>query len=186
MEERNNRESWLVAGMQALAGEGPQGLKIMPIAEKLGVTKGSFYWHFRDLQDFRAAVLADWERCHTELAIMCVEGDGGDSLSRLQKWIHGAVHADFRLENAIRAWGLHDETAREVLDRVDQRRIGYLVKLLQEMGWPTAKARTLGEWTYCAWVGYATMSDRTFGDKQLATVLAILTQPATERSQDRN
>jgi AcrR family transcriptional regulator len=64
MEDKKNRLSWLNAGLQALTSQGPAGLRVMQIAKQMGVTKGSFYWHFKDLAEFQAAVLDEWERCH--------------------------------------------------------------------------------------------------------------------------
>lgn len=174
MDERKNRQSWLDAGLHALVTEGPQALKIMPIAEQLGVTKGSFYWHFRNLEEYRLAVLGEWERQRTDSAIECVESDGGDGKARLKKWITGAAHMDFRLESAIRSWAFQDQSAREVLSRVDQKRIDYIVKLLGQLGRSKSDAEAIGRWTYWAWVGYATMDGQAVTDKQIATILSLL------------
>ncbi|WP_409567793.1 TetR family transcriptional regulator [Rugamonas sp. DEMB1] len=58
MDERLNRQAWIDAGLGKLAEDGPQSLKVMGIAQHLGVTKGSFYWHFADLQAYKTEVRA--------------------------------------------------------------------------------------------------------------------------------
>lgn len=174
MDEKKNRQSWLNAGLQALANEGPQGLRIMPIAQQLGVTKGSFYWHFKNLDDYQSALLEEWEQCHTQAAIECVERVGGDAATKLRNWITGSIGADFLLARAIRSWSLTDHNAREVQTRVDQKRIDYLAKLLREIGWPKVDATTLGHWTYWAWIGYSTLEGPPATEKQISLILSVL------------
>jgi AcrR family transcriptional regulator len=174
MDEKLNRQRWLTAGLQTLAEVGPEGLRIMPIAEQLGVTKGSFYWHFKNLEDYQNAVLAEWERCYTGDAIQCLEKEQLDPKTKLQTWIIGAAYSDFRLERAIRSWSSNHPAVREIRARVDSDRINYLIKLLREVGWSKEDAHTLGPWTYCAWVGYATLDDVSLSEKQLKLILSIL------------
>ena len=175
MDDKLNRQRWLTAGLQALANEGPEGLRIMPIAEQLGVTKGSFYWHFKNLDEYQAALLEEWEKSYTQEAIHCLENDKADPASKLRIWITGAAYADFKLDRAIRSWSLNNPAVREVRARVDQDRIDYLTKLLREVGWSKDEALTLAQWTYCAWVGYATLDGATTTEKQLRLILSILT-----------
>jgi AcrR family transcriptional regulator len=174
MDERKNRQSWLDAGLQTLASEGPQGLRIMPVAARLGVTKGSFYWHFKGLEEYQAALLEEWEQCHTQAAIDCVEKIDGDAATKLRIWITGSTTADFSLARAIRTWSLTDERVREVQKRVDEKRIDYLGKLLRGIGWSKGDAAMLGQWTYWAWIGYSTMDDSVATDKQINLILSIL------------
>lgn len=55
-----SREDWLLAGLRALASGGPEAIKAERLARGLGTTKGSFYWHFKDVPAFRAAMLDHW------------------------------------------------------------------------------------------------------------------------------
>jgi AcrR family transcriptional regulator len=54
------REDWIAAGLAALAGGGAAAFRVERVAREMGVTKGSFYWHFRDRAAWRDAVLAYW------------------------------------------------------------------------------------------------------------------------------
>lgn len=170
-----NRYRWLTAGLQALAEEGPDALRIMPIAERLKVTKGSFYWHFKNLDEYRSAVLAEWERHYTGDAIRYLDNETLAAQEKLRVWIVGATLSDLRLERAIRAWASHDAVAGEVCKRVDTERIGFLVKLLAGVGWGEEQAHTLGQWAYCAWVGFAALGDMSYTERQLMQILALLT-----------
>jgi AcrR family transcriptional regulator len=175
MDSKLDRQRWLSAGLQALANEGPEGLRIMPIAEQLGVTKGSFYWHFKNLGEYQAALLEEWEQCYTREPIDWIESDTSDPGAKLRTWIAGAAYADCRLDRAIRSWSLTDASVREVRSRVDQERINYLGKLLRNIGWSKEEAMTLGHWTYWAWVGYATLDGPVSTETQLKLILSVLT-----------
>ena len=174
MDDKLNRHRWLTAGLQALAESGPEALRIMPIAEQLQVTKGSFYWHFKNLEDYRTAVLDEWERHYTGDAIASLDHDRLAPADKLRTWIVGAAYADLRLERAVRAWSLNNPAVGAVRRRVDAGRIDFLVKLLGDVGWPPETARTLGQWAYCAWLGFATLEEVAFSDRQLELVLARL------------
>jgi AcrR family transcriptional regulator len=86
MDTKKNRDDWLVAGLDALAHEGAGGLRVMSIAQKLGVTKGSFYWHFNGLEEYLRALIEYWEQCYTQKAIECVENLGDDAHTKLRHW----------------------------------------------------------------------------------------------------
>jgi AcrR family transcriptional regulator len=174
MDDKLNRQRWLTAGLQALAEAGPEALRIMPIAEQLQVTKGSFYWHFKNLEDYRTAVLDEWERHYTGDAIASLDHDRIEPREKLRTWIVGATYADLRLERAVRSWALHNPGVGKVRQRVDAERIGFLVKLLCGVGWPPGTARTLGQWAYCAWLGYATLDELVFTDQELKLILSRL------------
>lgn len=173
MENRRTRRSWLDAGLQALATEGPDGLRIMLIAEKLGVTKGSFYWHFKNLEEYQLAVLEHWEHSHTEQIIQYVEHAGGEAHAKLYNLLTVTVSSDFSLSRAIRSWSLANRTVQEVQARVDQKRIEYATKLLHATGWPKDEATTLGRWGYSALIGHSELPGPSFTEEQLRLILTI-------------
>lgn len=174
MNDKLNRHRWLTAGLQTLAQAGPQALRIMPIAEQLQVTKGSFYWHFKDLEDYRTAVLEEWERHYTGDAIAALDHDRLEPRQKLRTWIVGATYADLRLERAVRLWALSNPAVTAVRQRVDAKRIDFLDKLLCGVGWAPQTARTLARWAYCAWLGYATLDEVKFTDHELDLILSRL------------
>src|SRR5688572_30336195 len=54
-------DDWVAAGLEIMAEDGVGGVKIHRLCERLGVTKGSFYWHFRDLDEYLGAVAQQWQ-----------------------------------------------------------------------------------------------------------------------------
>ena len=162
-------ETWVERGLEVLAARGPDAVRVEALARSLGVTKGSFYWHFRDRRALLRALLDRWEAVATLAIIDQVDARGGDPARRLRHLVRrttGHPRAP-RLEQAVRAWAASDAGARRVLARVDARREAYVRSLLVAHGLPrrTAAARThllylalVGEF---AWVshGGATAGD---------------------------
>ena len=81
---RTPRSAWIDAGLGALAAGGPDAVRIEPLAQALGVTRGGFYWHFEDRGTFLEALLDTWERRSTDEVLERVEGEGGDPREKVR------------------------------------------------------------------------------------------------------
>lgn len=153
--ERLGRGAWVDAALTAIGNEGVRGVRVEKLARTLGVTKGSFYWHFADRQALLDAVLDAWERVSTTGVIDRVEAAGGDGAARLSRLVaicFGTAEAD-RIEAGVRAWGASDDGAREVLERTDRRRLDYVTGLLVETGLKKPVARRRARILYLALIG---------------------------------
>jgi AcrR family transcriptional regulator len=180
MDDKLNHQHWLDAGLQTLATQGLAGLRIMPIAQQLGVTKGSFYWHFSSLQAYQAALLQEWELRHTQQIIQYVQAQGGDARTKLHNLMTVTVGADPRLAKAIRAWADTDTQAQAAQARVDHDRLAYLAHLLAALGWPTDKAQTYARWLYCGLIGHFSLQGPPMRAEQIDLILATVV-PASHR-----
>ncbi|MCE9573544.1 MAG: TetR/AcrR family transcriptional regulator [Deltaproteobacteria bacterium] len=169
---RLDRQRWLDAGLQAVAAHGPAGLRVMAIAQQLGVTKGSFYWHFRDLAGYQAALLAEWETTRTRRLIARVEAAGGDATARLRALLRAVRDTEERLALAVRAWATTNSAVATAVRRVDRRRLAYLARLLHQLGWSKADASTLAHWGYGAWLGRLALGSPRLTSRQLELLLA--------------
>jgi AcrR family transcriptional regulator len=153
MAARLAREDWVAAALRLLAGSGVEAVRVEPLAKRLGVTKGSFYWHFSDRPALLAAVLAEWERRATLAIIAEVEASGGTAGERLLALLRLATGADGRIDRRVRAWAMNEAAAAAVLRRVDRRRVGYLRRLFAELGFPKSQAAARAQLAYHALVG---------------------------------
>jgi AcrR family transcriptional regulator len=124
---RTPPSTWIEAGLRALAAGGPQAVRIEPLAEALGVTRGGFYWHFDDRRALLDAMLDTWERRSIDEVIERVERGGGDAMAKARR--AGALTFSAELlpiDLAIRDWSRRDEAVAKRLRRVDNRRMDYL------------------------------------------------------------
>src|SRR3954467_14580166 len=90
MKDQLSARDWLDAGLKALARDGFTALKADPLAKAMGVSRGSFYWHFADLGAFHAALLKRWREIAAEKIIADVETDSEEPLKALLRRTFGA------------------------------------------------------------------------------------------------
>jgi AcrR family transcriptional regulator len=153
MEDRLTRQDWLTAALGALVRDGVAALRVEPLAKRLGVTKGSFYWHFVDRPALLGAVLAEWERRATDAVIVEVEAEGGDASARLALLFRITAAADGRLDRAVRAWAANDADAAAVQGRVDARRLAYLEAQFADLGFSAAEGACRARLAYQSVIG---------------------------------
>jgi AcrR family transcriptional regulator len=178
MDDKMNRQSWFDAGFEQLAAHGPQGLRVMAIARQLGVTKGSFYWHFKNLREYRAALMTEWERRYTHQIIQQVERAGGDAAAKLRRLMSvsaRAASAGPRITFALRLWAMSDPRVGKIVARVDDVRLAYLTNLLCEIGWGKRDAMTLARFAQQALVGRLVLSDPPLSEAQNDLIFGALT-----------
>ena len=128
---RTPRHDWIAAGLRALAGGGPEAVRVEPLARELGATKGSFYWHFQDRAALLDALLDDWEQTVVDDVIAQVDAGGGDARDRLRRLftLAGSRRDLPPVELAIRDWARRDSGVAPRLKRLDNRRFAYLREL---------------------------------------------------------
>jgi len=158
MTDQLSAKDWLDQGLKTLARDGFTALKAEPLAKVMGVSRGSFYWHFADIGAFHAAILKQWREVAAEQIIANVEAASKheNPLTLLLRRVFGERLA---LENAVRTWASVDAAARAAVQAIDQRRLGYVESLLRQTGLPAEKARARAQILYWAFLGFA-LSDR--------------------------
>jgi AcrR family transcriptional regulator len=126
---RTPRSTWIQAGLRALAAGGPDAVRIEPLAQALGVTRGGFYWHFEDRRALLEEMLDTWERATTEDVVERLEQEGGDAGAKLRRLFALASPGVLMTDLAVRDWARRDQAVAERLRRIDDRRMGYLRSL---------------------------------------------------------
>ena len=150
---RLSRTDWLDHGLKILARRGPVGLKAEPLAKSLNVSRGSFYWHFHDLADFHAGLLARWRLHGTDNVIAVLDQAEADPRRRLQRLLSAALNNEDRLERGMRLWAHDHRAVAEAVAAVDQTRMRYVAALLREAGVSKHEARRRARLVYLAYVG---------------------------------
>jgi len=110
-------------------------VRIEPLAQALGVTKGGFYGQFSDRRALLEEILDAWERRAIDEVIEHIEGEGGDARARLRRLFALASSSAgelLRIELAIRDWGRRDKAVARRLKRVDNRRMEFMRPLFAD------------------------------------------------------
>ena len=154
MADQLSAKDWLDQGLKTLARHGFTALKAEPLAKAMGVSRGSFYWHFADVEAFHAAILKHWREVAVERIIADVEAEAGNDtpLERLLRRVFGERVA---LENAVRSWATVDPAARTAVQAIDRRRLSYVERLLRAAGLAPRAARARAQILYWAFLGFA-------------------------------
>lgn len=127
---RKTPKTWINAGLAALQASGPEGLRAETLARKMNTTKGSFYWHFKDVPSFHDAVLAAWaEQAHARFTAATQEGS--TEVMRLRQLGRYRLSP---LDRAVRAWGVQDRRARKVVSQIDKTMLAEISGLLNDLG----------------------------------------------------
>ena len=172
MPDQFSATDWVDHGLKALATSGFTALKADPLAKVLGVSRGSFYWHFRDVDAFRAAVLARWREIATERIIADLEALADDAAA-VPYLLRRAFRARSNLEVAVRSWATHDPGARKAVRAIDQRRVSYIAGLLKRSGAPAQTARARAQILYWAFLGFV-LSDKPLPRKEQDRIIEEL------------
>ncbi len=138
---------WIQAATELLVDGGVDLVRVDVVARALEVTRGSFYWHFKDRDDLLARVLEAWRAAATEQVIERFEGRGGHPRERIAELLSlpfrgQAAERAARIELAIRDWARRDAMAQRAVDEVDARRIGYTAQCFSALGFDIAEARS--------------------------------------------
>lgn len=144
--KRLDATAWTDAALAELSAHGIDGVRVEVLAKRLSVTKGSFYWHFKDRDALLAAMLERWRRRATLSLIERLDRGGAAPVERLRELLRLPMRGERSLlaadiELAIRLWGRRDVRARAALEEVDELRLSYIAQLLMECGAPPALAR---------------------------------------------
>jgi AcrR family transcriptional regulator len=140
-------ERWIEAATAVLVDQGIDHVRVDVLARDLGVTRGSFYWHFRDREDLLRSVLQSWRQSATEQLTQRLETAHSDAHEQLRDVISlpfrgRAAVRGARIELAIRAWARRDAMARAIVDEADASRIGYIAQIFSSLGFSIAEARS--------------------------------------------
>ncbi|MFT5864893.1 MAG: AcrR family transcriptional regulator [Ascidiaceihabitans sp.] len=176
MDDRLSKTEWLEHGLKVLALGGFPSMKAAPLARSLNVSRGSFYWHFKDISAFRNEVLELW-RVKTTVRVIDDLDNQHTPKERLKALIFRAGRAEFQLERAVRAWATQDSNATKMVESVDQERIQFIIELLRAERFPKQKAHDRALILYWAYLGKnmtAHSSDTTSDGSTFDEIFALI------------
>jgi len=154
---RLSADDWAQAALELIAKEGVSAVAVEPLARQLGVTKGSFYWHFPSRDALLRAALERWEKFEQEIAFIPLREHVPDPRKRLCQLI-GMITDERTYTTHIVYAALMKASdhpcVRPVLERIAQQRIDYLVATFRQMGLPEDTAMYRSWLVYTAYIGF--------------------------------
>lgn len=155
-------EHWLQAAFRALSTGGPQAIRAEAIARDLKVSKGSFYWHFKDVPALKHAMLDHWKQNATSAIIVEVTAAKGSAADKLRALISIAVgqrnqpYGGLTVEAAIRDWSRFDAHVAKTVRDVEEQRVAFVTELFATHG--ATSPRADAEALYGGLIGLETLA----------------------------
>lgn len=165
-------QDWINAARELLIHRSIDAVRVDVLAKILVVTRGSFYWHFTDRDELLQRVLLSWQEEQTEQVIARYRKKGvaaQDLIRELTELpFHGrAAIKGGSVELAIRAWARRDEMARDVVDKVDAKRLEYIQECFSHLGFQRSEAKARAFLLYCYMQSESLFSNQgSAGDKE--------------------
>lgn len=159
--ERSGRlsaDDWAQAALDLIAEQGVLAVAVEPLARRLGVTKGSFYWHFPSRDALLSAALERWEANEQEAIFGRLEAvtDPGQRLRALIQLVAHEVKSHKIYSELLKA--LDHPAVGPVIGRVSQRRLDYLRAAFSQTGLSATDAQHRARLAYAAYVGFLQLS----------------------------
>lgn len=147
-------EDWEKEALELIAEQGVQAVAVEPLARRMGITKGSFYWHFSSREALLEQALNRWEE-HDSRNLNKALGEIDHPRDRLESFFRrvGKEKLTHEVYSELCAAAGHPQV-EPVLERVAQRRMKHLCSAFEELGMDTAIARNQARLTYSVYLGY--------------------------------
>ena len=143
--ESLTRDDWISAAWDMLGENGLDGVRVEPLARRLGVTKGSFYWHFKDRQQLMEALLDRWFSIWDEQMLPDMEeaANPADRIWALFESVLGRLTRGQTV--SLRMMSHSDADVARRIDERDAQRLSFLTSQLVEIGFAPSEARVRGQ-----------------------------------------
>lgn len=172
---RGSAEGWLAGAHGMLVEGGVESVKIGPLAERLGLSRTSFYWHFADREALLAALVRRWQDTNTAALLARLEAPAATVTEAIlllfDAWVDPGLF-DARAEFAMRTWALTDAGVAAVLAAEDARRIAAIAGLFLRFGYDATEADTRARTVYLTQVGYIALRSEEDFETRMARIPA--------------
>jgi AcrR family transcriptional regulator len=175
--QTTREEAWRTAAYEVLTAQGVEAVKIMPLAKRLGVSRTSFYWHFKDREALLEAMIRYWEDKNTGTLVARTEAYAENVFEAVFNlfdcWLDPDLF-DSRLDLAIRNWARSDPALQARLDQADARRQRAMTDMLTRFGYDAEEAEIRALTMIYTQIGYISMQIHEDEAKRLARMPAYM------------
>lgn len=171
------REDWLAQARNTLVQDGAEQVKILTLAERMQVSRSSFYWYFRNREELLLALLEEWEARNTTLIVEHCALPAGTITEAVLNFFRCFVDParfDRGLDFAVREWSRRDELLRARVDAADAARIEAVTAMFARHGYAAPEADARARILYFMQLGYHALDVREPMETRLSRVAPYL------------
>jgi len=170
--ERNQlqRFDWLRTALEIFVAEGIDAVRITRLADDLKVTRGSFYWHFKNREDLLHSLVSFWKDKNTAAITESIAQATSlaDGILRFFETCIDAARFDPRLDLALREWARRSKSIHQLVDSEDAARIDALRQFYQRFDYPMPQALIRARVLYYSQIGFYALGTREALDTRLS------------------
>lgn len=151
------RQDWLNAALETLVDDGVENVKVLALAERLRVSRSSFYWYFKDRQDILDALLEHWQGTNTAALVRHAEMPARtitEACCNVFRCFVTPGTFDNALDFTVRDWARRSPEVRRSLDASDQRRLRALQDMFERYNYEPVEALVRARTLYYMQIGY--------------------------------
>lgn len=151
------REDWLKQAMEVLIRDGVERVKVLTLAERMEVSRSSFYWYFKSRKDLLDALLQQWEETNTAAIVAQAEAPAGTITAAVLNVFRCTTNSDMfntALDFAVRDWARRSDDVRARLEASDTRRVAALAEMFARYGFDAREADVRAKVLYFQQIGY--------------------------------
>ncbi|MGK0149654.1 TetR/AcrR family transcriptional regulator [Pseudomonas putida] len=157
---RGSPEVWIGAAYEALLELGVDGVKILPLAKRLNLSRASFYWFFPDREALLDALVGMWREKNTGSVVKQANAYADTMVEAVLNvsdcWFNDDVF-DSRFEFAMRSWAIHSQQMQAEIHEADEQRLDALRQMFARFGHEPMTADVCARALYLVQIGYITM-----------------------------
>lgn len=151
------REDWLKLALETLISDGVENVRVLPLGQKLDVSRSSFYWYFKSRQDLLDQLLEYWRQTNTRFIVERAARPSASAvrgvMAIFECWVDETLF-DPRLDFAIRAWARRSPAIRRVIDDADEERVKAISEMFVRHGYEAEDAFVRARVLYFMQIGY--------------------------------
>jgi AcrR family transcriptional regulator len=174
---RGTPDLWLDAAYAMLVDGGVEAVKVMPLADRLGLSRTSFYWHFADREALLAGLVDRWQAKNTGNLVAQCQAPAATiaeaMLNLIDCWVEPDLF-DSRLEFALRTWALTDRGVEAAMSEADATRLVAITDLFRRFGYSETEADTRARTLYLTQVGYIALRSSESFEVRMARIPAYV------------
>lgn len=151
------RQDWLNVALDVLVSDGEEAVKVLGLAERMGVSRSSFYWYFKSRQDLLDQLLQHWQDTNPAAMVAQLQQPADTVAWAICNFFKCVVNPSLfsnELDFAVRDWARRSGKVRRVLDQADQLVLSELTTMFERFDYPAREAATRARVLYYMQLGY--------------------------------
>lgn len=164
------RDNWIEAALEVLLQEGIHSVQITSLSKLLGVTRGSFYWHFETRDELLEALIAEWRARNTKVLVNTLSSSQTLEEGILDLFSVWSDHKQFdpALDKAIRNWSNSSKEVHELLQKEDDNRVEAIASFFARFDYEANEAFIRARVIYFTQLSYYSLDVSEPSEKRLS------------------